>query len=237
MQYGQEHYKRYNAVDVRKYSMHWWANRYYVRVLRGYVPGGRLLEIGCGTGFFLAELGRYFETCGIDTSPFALKHARDNCPRADIRCMRGEDIAGLGPDFFDAVVSRHVFEHMEEPGTVLEACYRVLRPGGVLLYVVPNTESIARRWKGPDWYGYRDDTHVSLLSPGEWADLTAAAGFTLEKAYSDGLWDVPYVRYVPNPVQKCVFGSLGGLQALLSRSFMPLPLGEALIIIARKPTR
>lgn len=235
MQYDREHYERYKAVEVRKYSIHWWANRYYARVLHGYVAGGRLLEIGCGTGFFLAELGRYFETYGIDTSSFALAQARGNCPRAVIRCMRGEDIGDFGTGFFDAIVSRHVLEHMEEPGTTLKGCYQALRPGGVLLYVVPNLDSVARRWKGPAWYGYRDDTHVSLLPPEEWFDLTRQAGFTVEKAYSDGLWDTPYVRCVPNAIQKLVFGSPGGIQALLALSFMPVPLGEALIMIARKP--
>jgi SAM-dependent methyltransferase len=235
MQYDQEHYERYQAIDVSKYSMHWWANRYYVRVLRRYVPGGRLLEIGCGTGFFLAELGQYFETYGVDTSTFALSHARNNCPRADIQCMKGEDIKAFPPDFFDAIVSRHVFEHMEEPGIALEGCYCVLKPGGFLLYVVPNMGSISRRWKGQTWYGYRDETHVSMLSPREWVDLTKGTGFTVEKSYSDGLWDAPYIPWLPAWVQKPVFGFLGGVQALLFLSFMPVPLGEALIVIARKP--
>ncbi len=235
MQYGREHYERYKAVEVPRFSIHWWSDRYFRRVLCRYVPGGRLLEIGCGTGFFLAELGRYFETCGIDTSEFALEHARRNCPQADIRYMKGEDVATFAPESFDAVVARHVFEHMREPGMVLEGCYRILKPGGFLLFIVPNTASISRRWKGPDWYGNRDETHISLLSPREWMDLTEKAGLAIKKSYSDGLWDAPYVTWLPSWVQRPLFGSLGGIQALLSLSFMPLPLGEALIVIAGKP--
>jgi SAM-dependent methyltransferase len=235
MQYDQEHYQRYHAIDVSKYSMHWWANRYYAAVLRRYVRGGRLLEIGCGTGFFLAELSRHFRVYGVDTSDFALKHARVNCHRDDIRRMKGEDISAFPRDYFDAVVSRHVFEHMEEPAITLQGCYGILKPGGILLYVVPNMASISRRWKGPDWYGYRDETHITMLSPHGWLDLTRGAGFAVEKSYSDGLWDVPYIPRVPSWIQKPLFGFLGGVQALLSLSFMPIPLGEALIVLARKP--
>jgi len=234
MQYDREHFERYKALDVSKYSMHWWANRYYSRVLRRHVSGGRLLEIGCGTGYFLAELSRYFESYGVDTSPFALRHARNNCPRASIQCRKGEDIAAFPPDFFDAVVARHVFEHIEEPANVLEGCRYILKPGGFLLYVVPNMDSVARRWKGPKWYGYQDKTHVSMLSPRQWVDLTEAAGFTVEKSYSDGLWDAPYVPWLPAWIQKPLFGFLGGVQALLFLSFIPVPLGEALIVIAVK---
>lgn len=235
MDYGRAHFERYQAVAFPKYSMHWWSNRFYAKLIQRYAKGGRLLEIGCGTGFFLAELSRYFETYGVDISPFALSHARANCPQANLLFLRAEDLVALRPAFFDAVVLRHVLEHLEDPGLVVSEAARLLRSGGLLFYVVPNMSVITRRWKGRKWYAYQDETHISLLHPQEWLRLTEEAGLKVQKAYSDGLWDVPYVPLVPNLVQKLIFGAPGGLQALLGLSFLPISWGESLIVIARKP--
>jgi len=232
--YGREHYQRYKALEIKPFSMHWWSNRYFLKLVRRHVPHGRLLEIGCGTGFFLARLGRHYEVCGIDISPFALELARKNCPGADIRCMKAEEVDGFPPQYFDVIVARHVLEHIREPGEVLRKCGRALRPGGLLLIVVPHTDSFSRRWKGERWYGYRDDTHVSLLTSGEWLQLIRQAGFEVRKAFADGLWDAPYVPFLPEWLQKCIFGSLGGIQALLTLAVVPVPLGEALVVLAER---
>jgi SAM-dependent methyltransferase len=233
--YDREHYQRYKAIEVPKYSMHWWSNRYFLKLVRKHVPRGRLLEIGCGTGFFLAELRKHYEVCGIDISPFALDCARRNCPGADIRNLPAEEVDRFPPEYFDVIIARHVLEHLREPGEVLRRCGRVLRPGGLLLFVVPHTDSLARRWKGEDWYGYRDETHISLLSSAEWLRLVGEGGLEVRKAFADGLWDVPYLPRLPHRLQKVLFGSLGGFQALLALSFVPIPLGEALIVLAEKP--
>jgi SAM-dependent methyltransferase len=235
MDYDYEHFDRYKALEVPRFSMHWWSNRYYSRLLQKYVKAGKILEIGCGTGFFLAELARYYNTCGIDVSDFALDRARNNCPNADIRKMPAEDMADFPSESFAAIVSRHVFEHLADPGAALKECYRVLEPGGILLFTVPNMASIGRRWKGLKWYGYQEKTHISMLDPAEWIDLTGKSGLRVQKAFSDGLWDAPYVPLLPALLQKCIFGILGGIQAVLALSFLPIPLGEALIVLARKP--
>ena len=234
--YGKEHYAYYDGIDApRKYSKHWWANRYFSRLIRQRVEGGRLLEIGFGTGHFLAEVGHHFQTYGIEISSFAISHARRNCPDANLQLLPTEDLGIFPEQFFDVIVSKHVFEHLEAPQTVLLQCARLLRPGGLLLYVVPNMESLMRHWKGSRWLHYRDETHVSLLYPREWVHLTEDGGLKIEKAFPDGFSDVPYVPWVPNFIQLIIFGSLGGIQALLCLSFLHIPLGESLVVLARKP--
>jgi ubiquinone/menaquinone biosynthesis C-methylase UbiE len=234
MEYDHKHFERYGALEVRRFSMHWWSNRYYSKLLCRYIKTGPVLEIGCGTGFFLAELARHFDAYGIDVSDFALNHARHNCPNAEIQYMQAQNM-GFPPDFFNAIISRHVFEHLEDPDAVLRECYRVLRPGGIMLFIVPNMDSVARRWKGREWYGYQDETHISMLYPQEWLRLTTGTGLEVQKAYSDGIWDAPYLSRMPVWLQKCIFGFLGGVQAILVLSFIPIRFGEALIVIAKKP--
>ena len=60
------------------------------------------------------------------------------------------------------------------------------------------------------------------------------AGFTIKRAFADGFWDVPYVRFVPRQIQKLFFGSLGGLQAITGIVFLPRTWGESIIVIAQK---
>jgi ubiquinone/menaquinone biosynthesis C-methylase UbiE len=234
MEYDHKHFEFYKALEVRRFSMHWWSNRYYAKLLRRYAKAGAVLEIGCGTGFFLAELARYFEAYGIDISDFALNHARHNCPSAEIQYMQAQKMS-FPSDFFNAIVSRHVFEHLDNPGAVLRECYRVLKPGGIMLFTVPNMDSVAKRWKGTEWYGYRDNTHISMLYPAKWLRLTTESGMDVQRAYSDGLWDAPYLTKMPVWLQRCIFGFFGGFQAIFVLSFMPIPFGEALIVVAKKP--
>jgi hypothetical protein len=88
--------------------------------------------------------------------------------------------------------------------------------------------------KGNLWIGYQDPTHISLRRPAEWLRLIEEAGFHLIKVFSDGFWDVPYIRFVPKQIQKLFFGSLGGLQAMTGFIFLPMRWGESIIVIAGK---
>lgn len=234
--YDLDYYRSYGGLEYGRFSMHWWSDRYFLKLLKKHKHGGTLLEIGCGTGNFLSRLSAHFHTYGIDASEAAVELARLKCPGSRLACMKVQDLEVFPEDLFDVIVSRHVFEHIREPGTVLRACYRVARPGGILLFTVPNVHSLGKVLKKERWYGYRDETHVSLLTGEEWKALTRGAGFRVLKVFSDGLWDAPYIPVVPARLQKVVFGSLGGLQALLALTFMPVALGEALVVLAEKPS-
>jgi hypothetical protein len=110
----------------------------------------------------------------------------------------------------------------------------VTEPGGVLILATPNLDSLLKPWKGDTWIGYQDPTHISLKRPAEWLGLIRNAGFHPLKVFSDGFWDVPYIRFVPRQIQKLIFGSLGGFQAVTGWIFLPMRWGESVLIIARK---
>ncbi len=79
-----------------------------------------------------------------------------------------------------------------------------------------------------------DPTHISLKDPSEWLRLIQNAGFELKRVFSDGFWDVPYIRFVPKQIQKLLFGSLGGIQAITGFVFLPMTWGESIIVVAKK---
>jgi hypothetical protein len=95
----------------------------------------------------------------------------------------------------------------------------VVEKGGILILATPNLGSLLKPWKGDTWIGYQDPTHISLKEPEEWLWLIEDAGFEFIRVFSDGFWDVPYIRFVPKQIQKLFFGSLGGLQAITGRVF------------------
>ncbi|HNF35733.1 MAG TPA: methyltransferase domain-containing protein, partial [Anaerolineales bacterium] len=128
----------------------------------------------------------------------------------------------------------HIVEHLPDPAKAIREIARVTEKGGILILATPNLGSLLKPWKGKTWIGYQDPTHISLKQPEEWLEIIRGAGFETLRIFSDGFWDVPYIRYVPKQIQKLLFGSLGGLQAITGFVFLPMRWGESIIVIARK---
>jgi hypothetical protein len=103
--------------------------------------------------------------------------------------------------------------------------------------VVPAPGGAGRRIKKTAWFAYRDATHVSLLSESEWCAQTRAAGLRVRQQAGDGLWDAPYVSWLPKAIQTPLFGAPAGLQVYLGggRLFLPPRWAECLIVVAEKP--
>lgn len=103
--------------------------------------GDRVLDLGCGTGELARALvGRGLDVAGCDISPEMLRRAA----RYPGRCVGwvqlepGWRTLPFGTAAFDAVIAASVLEYVTEPAAVLRECARVLRPGGVVLYTVPD---------------------------------------------------------------------------------------------------
>jgi SAM-dependent methyltransferase len=103
-----------------------------VALVRSFLPGPRILEVGSGTGGFL-EAARQagFEPWGIETSSAAVKHSREvfgfeNVIHGSVPDPRLEDGS------FDLVYAWHVIEHVVSLDEFVGSLYRLLRPGGLL---------------------------------------------------------------------------------------------------------
>jgi 2-polyprenyl-3-methyl-5-hydroxy-6-metoxy-1,4-benzoquinol methylase len=238
--YGEEYFRStFGVHELKRFSMNWWSVRFYAGVCRSLLVrhGPRLLEIGCGAGFILGALEREFDVTGVDVSEYALERCARHAPRA--RVLVGDIERGLpcelGSESFDVVLARYVLEHLSDPLSGLVEAARMLRPGGALFFAVPNTQSLGARRKGEDWYARRDPTHRSLLAPERWLELTRQAGLPIEREFSDGFWDLPYVSWLPRPLQALFFLPPSALSCLLARPLLPPRFGENVLVIARKP--
>jgi 2-polyprenyl-3-methyl-5-hydroxy-6-metoxy-1,4-benzoquinol methylase len=114
------------------------------KIVRDYVhEGARILEVGCGTGMLTALMAREGATVtGIDASPAMLAEAQKKVTAGDLQgrvTLKLMDAALIGDHFapasFDLVVSILVFSELppDEQRYVLEACAKLLAPGGRLL--------------------------------------------------------------------------------------------------------
>jgi 2-polyprenyl-6-hydroxyphenyl methylase/3-demethylubiquinone-9 3-methyltransferase len=106
-------------------------------------PRPRILDVGCGGGILAESLRRHgARVTGIDLSLMSLdiarRHAADNGLDIDYRYARVEDLAGQEPGTFDAVTCMEMLEHVPDPSSVVQACARLLKPGGHVFFSTIN---------------------------------------------------------------------------------------------------
>ena len=224
----------YANITFAKYSMYWWSNRFFAMLARRYgTRGARLLEVGSGMGHLVAQLEDTFETVGMDLNHWAVKESKSLTQKSALQTASAQELP-FEEGVFNVVIIKHIVEHLPNPEKAINEIGRVTAKGGYLILATPNLGSLLKPWKGEKWIGYQDPTHISLKQPEEWLELIRNAGFSPLKVFSDGFWDVPYIRYVPKQIQKLLFGSLGGLQAITGFVFLPRTWGESILVIAKK---
>ncbi|MBT4765015.1 class I SAM-dependent methyltransferase [bacterium] len=136
--------------------------------------GMSLLEPGCGRGEHLRlfkDLG--VNTYGLDLSPESPLLAKDlNISACDLET----DKLPYPDNHFDVVYSKSFLEHLQDPSKFLKEAYRVLKPGGLLLSMVPDWESQYKKF-------YDDYTHVSPFTIVSLKDIQSVTGFDNVNVY------------------------------------------------------
>jgi ubiquinone/menaquinone biosynthesis C-methylase UbiE len=109
--------------------------RRIVREALSVAPGQRILDVGCGPGFYCAELaeqaGPSGSVLGVDSSPAMLELAARRCAGRDRIELRQADAASLpaADASFDAALCVQVLEYVADPSAALAEIHRALRPG------------------------------------------------------------------------------------------------------------
>ncbi|CCD89574.1 putative N-methyltransferase; putative phosphatidylethanolamine (pmtA) [Bradyrhizobium sp. ORS 285] len=102
--------------------------------------GGRILDVGVGTGLSLSDYARTTKICGVDISEPMLRRAQARV--RELKLFNVETLAVMDAkhlafpnDFFDAVVAQYVITAVPDPEATLDDFVRVLKPGGELILV------------------------------------------------------------------------------------------------------
>jgi SAM-dependent methyltransferase len=140
-------------------------------------PGGRLLDVGCGSGAFVAQMAELgWRAEGIDPDPTAVAGAR----KAGLDVKEGM-VADLEPaehaGAYDAITLSHVIEHLHDPAGDLRRIRDLLPPGGLLWIATPNLEALGLRRFGRDWVNLDPPRHLVLFTRASLERLTRDAGF------------------------------------------------------------
>ncbi len=160
----------------------------------------RVLDVGCGGGLLSEALAaRGAQVTALDLAEelieIARLHGLESGVTVDYRVQTVESLAEQSPGAFDVVTCMEMLEHVPDPAAILDACARLLKPGGRLFVSTLNrtpqafalaiigAEYVARLLpKGT--HHYRD-----FIRPSELARGLRAAGLDIE--------DVSGLRYTP----------------------------------------
>ncbi len=138
---------------------------------------GRLLDIGCGVGNFLAAArDAGFDVTGIEFDPSAVRFARDHYGLQRIFAISPEDFRASHPDEkFEIVTFFEVLEHQKDPQRFLNIARECLAPGGFLALSVPNRERWQKRADVLDF----PPNHLTRWSPAALRRFLERNGFEI----------------------------------------------------------
>lgn len=165
--------------------------------------GDRVLDVGCGTGTLLHELGRKCPEAllvGVDPVPEMLAVARRRLP-SDVVLLEGRaERLPCEDGSFDVVVSCNVFHYIRQPIAALKEMGRVLRPGGELVITDWCDDYLACRLC--DLYlRLFNPAHFKVYRQRECRRLLAEAGYLqpdIERYKISWLWGLMTVRVIRN---------------------------------------
>ena len=192
----------------------------------GIASGSRVLDLGCGQGFYLplyARLGLTAVGVEPDAAPRAKAEIRASASGFTVIDARAEHVP-LEAASFDAVVMSEVLEHLPDPAPALAEAARLLVPGGLLLVTVPHAD-YPFAWDPVNWVAEAIGAgpvrtglfagiwanHERLYRPAELVRQVSVMGFRPDPVVHQTRWAFPFTHNV-------VYG-VG--RALLEGGFLP----------------
>jgi len=139
--------------------------------LQKFIPDSSvILELGAGYCSFINHVHAR-EKHALDRSDVICRYATKDVRTHVCDCTRLER---FDTDTFDTVFSSFLFEHLTRSNLnrVMSHLRRILKPGGVLITLLPNFKYIARHY-------FDDYTHIQIFSHLSFADYLTASGFNV----------------------------------------------------------
>lgn len=146
----------------------------FVKYTRKAKDGGRLLDVGCGTGALMNLMAPYYECEGLEPSPVGAEEAR----RKGFTIIEATlEEAEIPPQRYDVATLQSVIEHLHDPVGMLKKLNRMLKPSGVVALKTPKYRGMSCRRHGREWNGFRLGYHTFLFTGAVLGRALEAAGF------------------------------------------------------------
>jgi phosphatidylethanolamine/phosphatidyl-N-methylethanolamine N-methyltransferase len=142
--------------------------------------GGRILDVGVGTGISLADYSRSNRVVGVDFSEAMLRKAlhratEDKLPHVEALAVMDAQRLGFRDAYFDVVVAQFVITAVPDPEATLDEFARVTKPGGEIILVNHLSAEAGLRWAFDQWFspvarrlGWRTEFRWERLA--QWAE-------------------------------------------------------------------
>ena len=176
--------------------------RSILKYLKKLKKSGKILDVGCATGFLLDEARKEgWEVYGVELSTWAVDYARQKLQLPNITQALLKD-ANYPDNFFDVVVLKDVIEHLTDPKGTFEDIRRILKPTGIMCCNTPDIDSFVSRLLGAKWWGIKQ-SHLFYFNTPSLNELSEATGFVPVKVRSHArtftlnYWISNFVSHMP----------------------------------------
>ena len=230
----------YAAAVDEDYLMAWPARqatfeRSLAQLQRFTRPPGKLLDVGCSTGFFLRVAQRAgWNAIGLEPSRWAAGLARAE----GLDVVEGTlESHPFEKGQFDVVTLWDVIEHVQDPRGMLGAAFRLLRPGGIIALTTMDTGSAIARLLGVRW-PHLMRMHLCYFARRHIVELVTSVGFELLRVH-------PHVRVLDAEYLASRLGFISDRTARVAGRLVralrcgdwrvPICLGDLMALYARRP--
>ena len=193
----------------------------------GMAEGMRVLDIGCGSGdvsrLAARLVGSTGSVIGIDHDEGTVRTATDRSAIEGIEnvSFRVQEIgAQLSEQPFDALVGRFILMHQDDPGGVLAAAATAIRPGGIIVMVESNMESLLGAQHSSPWSQLYDEIVRWKCAVVKAAGADLGAGLRMLKTFAEAGLPEPSLQQHA-PVEGGADSPIYGYMADSCRSMLP----------------
>jgi len=232
------YHERYETPYGKLYQQYW--NQALLKNMPQDIDQS-VLDLGCGTGFFLKELAnRYKSVYGLDISPELINSIRIDSPNLKSLIVGDAEDIAYPDNIFDLVFSRGVLHHLPDPEKSICSVHRKLKKGGWFVVSEPCHDSVLLRLPRKIIVKQSEDfSEIHRAFPSRYlVSLLNEAGFEVKSIERFGFIALPVcgmsdhskiIRYLPGKALITRF--LIGLDSLLSK--VPLVRTQAWHVLIR----
>jgi len=182
---------------------------------------GKLLDIGCGPGFFLqAASDKGWEAFGIDVSEYAVDYAKRELGLKHVICD-SKIPEKWSSHTFDVITLWAVIEHLPDPLSIMKSLTPRLKNDGILCLSTGNWNSIAARYKKENWRLMTPPGHLFFFTKKTIGQLLEKAGLQIIKYRTNDEFGAGRASLLrKNPMKKILRTlGLGDIMTLYARKY------------------